>query len=96
MRRRVFGAQKATGRTALHESVEHGFDEITRLLIYEFGADCNIQDNQGKTPKELAGTSRLRDVMDQYEASVARAAGQRPVGARRAPQTPPPYSAVQP
>ena len=77
--------QKSTGRTALHESVRNGFDEITRLLIYEFGADCNIEDKNGKTPKSLAGRSRLRDLMDQYEASMAQT-----TFARNAPQTPPP------
>ena len=77
--------QKSTGRTALHESVRNGFDEITRLLIYEFGADCNIEDKNGTTPKSLAGRSRLRDLMDQYEATMAQT-----TFVRKAPQTPPP------
>ena len=82
--------QKSTGRTALHGSVVNGFDEITRLLIYEFGADCNIEDKSGKTPKSLAGRSRLRDLMEQYEKSL-----EQTTSARKAPQTPPPR-ALQP
>jgi ankyrin repeat protein len=80
----VDAKSKVTGRTALHESVRRGFDEITRLLIYEFNADCNIEDNEGQTPKSLAGHSRLRSLMDDYEAAVAKQ-----TFAKKTPQTPP-------
>jgi ankyrin repeat protein len=82
----VNAQSEATGTTALHESVRHGFDEITRLLIYEFGADCGIKDKDGHTPKSLAGKSRLRDLMDRYEESMG--ISEKP--GRKMPSTPPP------
>ena len=85
----VDAKSKVTGRTSLHESVRRGFDEITRLLIYEFNADCNIEDNDGQTPKSLAGHSRLRSLMDEYEATKS-------TYTKKTPQTPPPRELSRP
>ena len=77
--------QGSTGRTALHGAVENGFDDMTKLLMYEFHADINLADNAGVTPKNMAEKLAARpqggallQLMTEYEESLEKQAGFRP------------------